>query len=343
MPDRIPDRTPAGAPDSANDRTPNQAPNRGPDPMHRRLRLIQRVVAYLLLGAATILFLASQRGQLKARLHDAAGGPAPSARDVEGAPAAGRDGGAATGLAAPTGDAAEASTRVPAPAQDGAPAASTPIEAAGLDSPIHGAFPTFTPVPTSALAAATPLPPLPTHRVGILAGHWQYDTGATCPDGRREVDVTLDVAQRVKAILNTRGLDVDILPEHEPDVPAPPLQGYRAAAMVSIHADVCNLPGYSGYKVARWRYSNLPAVDDRLVGCLNDRYAAWTGLGRHEDTISINMWNYYAFREIGLDTPAAIIELGFMGDDKAVLAGKRYEMAMGVADGVSCFLKGADK
>ena len=207
----------------------------------------------------------------------------------------------------------------------------------GTDSLLHQALPTFTPGPRLD-ATPTPLPTVPPNHVALIAGHWQFDTGAVCPDGRMEVQVTTDVAARVKNILETRGFDVEILPEHNPDEPGPPLQGYRAAALVSIHADSCDVPGASGFKVARWSYSTT-AADDRLVDCLNKEYAAATQLGRHDDSITVNMTNYYAFREIGAETPAAIIELGFLLDDRAVLDDKRYEMALGIADGISCFLR----
>ena len=190
----------------------------------------------------------------------------------------------------------------------------------------------------TALSSATATPSVEPRRVGIIAGHAPYDTGAVCPDGRREVDVTVDVAARVQALLEYRGFRVDILPEHDPDLPEPPLQNYRGAALVSIHADSCDVPGASGFKVAGWRYSSTPELDQRLVDCLYDRYAAATLLPRHDESITIDMWNYYAFREIAVDTPAAIIELGFLLDDRAALDDLRYEMALGVADGIGCFL-----
>lgn len=224
----------------------------------------------------------------------------------------------------------------------------------GADSPLHAAAPTFSPAPGGAAAAtaltspelpavptalAVPATPrVPANRVGLIPGHWQYDTGTVCADGLREVDVTLDVAQRVKAILAARGLAVDLLPEHDPRRPQPPLQNYRGAVLVSIHADSCSFPGLSGFKTARWRHSDMPAVDDRLVACLNRAYAAATDLPRHDDTINANMWNYYVFREIATDTPAAIIELAFLRDDRAFVDAHRYDMALGVADGIGCFL-----
>src|SRR5262245_19808897 len=63
---------------------------------------------------------------------------------------------------------------------------STPdVGSVTVDSPLHQALPTFTPSPP--LLHATAMPTVPPNRVGIIAGHWQFDTGAVCPDGRMEV------------------------------------------------------------------------------------------------------------------------------------------------------------
>jgi N-acetylmuramoyl-L-alanine amidase len=177
-----------------------------------------------------------------------------------------------------------------------------------------------------------------TRRVGILAGHWQYDTGAVCEDGLREVDVTLDVALRTKALLEAAGLEVDVLPEHDPDVPAEPVLGYRAAALVAIHADSCEVAGASGFKVARWVGSSTAEDDDSLVACLESEYARASLLPRHDDSITTNMTHYYALREVSASTPGAIIELGFLLEDRAFLEDHRYEAAQGVAGGILCFL-----
>lgn len=202
------------------------------------------------------------------------------------------------------------------------------------------------PTPAAPLITPSPVPspiPSPTvdvsNRIGILVGHWGYDTGAVCNDGLREVDITRDIAQRVAARLRAFGYEVDLLQEQDPDIPAPPLQNYRAAALVSIHVDSC-IPGASGFKVARWAFSEIPDVEDRLVACLEREYAATTGLARHDSSVTIDMWNYYAFREIAKPTPGAIIELGFMGEDRRLLVGQPELAAQGVVNGILCFLKG---
>lgn len=220
-----------------------------------------------------------------------------------------------------------------------APATLQPATAPGLldVQPTPAAIAAATAGPAAAPAALPPSAP----RVGILAGHWRFDSGAVCRDGLREVDVTTDVATRVKNLLADAGVAAEILPEHDPERPQAPLLGYRAEALVSLHADVCELPGYSGFKVARGTHSTTPAADDRLVACLNRTYAAATGLPRHEATISIDMTNYYVFREIHADTPAAIVELGFLLEDRSTLIGNAYAVAQGVANGVLCFLEGS--
>jgi N-acetylmuramoyl-L-alanine amidase len=190
--------------------------------------------------------------------------------------------------------------------------------------------PTFTPLPTP---TATPQ-----RLIGILAGHWQYDSGAVCPDGLREVDITLAVAQRVEALLEARGYEVDILPEADEN--AVPWKGYRALAFVSLHADSCDIPGASGFKITRCVSSAIPEVEDRLVACLYAEYEKTTGLPRHDESITWDMLNYYALRQIDLSTPGAIIEMGFMLDDRDVLLDKQYEVALGIANGILCFIEG---
>lgn len=272
-----------------------------------RIRQVQVVTLFALLGAAVFVSLALATGRIRRP-------PATS----EGAGHARAP--AAVSSASPLTETASAGAMA---------------EASGTPSRDPSAS-----LPPPATSAPDASPTQGLRRVGILPGHWQYDTGAVCPDGLREVEVTTDVALRVKALLEYRGLTVDLLPEHDPTEPQPPLQNYRGAAMVAIHADSCDFPAASGFKVARWRFSRMPEAEDRLVECLEAAYARHTLLPEHPDTITPNMWNYYAFREIAVDTPAAIIELGFLGGDRAFIDAHRYEMARGIAEGIGCFLDG---
>jgi N-acetylmuramoyl-L-alanine amidase len=175
----------------------------------------------------------------------------------------------------------------------------------------------------------------PAYRVGIVAGHSGNDSGAVCPDGLSEVEINLAVAKEVVALLKRRGYQADLLQEFDERLP-----GYQADALVSIHADSCEVPGASGFKVARVTESAVPEAEDRLVNCLYQAYQAYTGLPRHPNSITDNMTNYHAFWDIDKRTPGAIIETGFMLEDRALLVERPKVVARGVAAGIVCFLEG---
>jgi N-acetylmuramoyl-L-alanine amidase len=179
-----------------------------------------------------------------------------------------------------------------------------------------------------------PITGLPSRRVGIVAGHWQNDSGAVCPDGLTEVEINLDIARRTAALLIEAGYDVEVLAEFSPK-----LEGYQADALISIHTDSCNIPEASGFKVARVLQSTLPEEEDRLVECLRREYERATGLYYHKDSITYDMQEYHAFYEIAPQTPAAIIETGFMDADRTLLTEHPDLAAEGIARGIICFLE----
>ena len=179
------------------------------------------------------------------------------------------------------------------------------------------------------LAGLRPESPL----VGLIAGHWQSDSGAVCADGLQEVEVNLDVARRVAHVLRKQGYRVEVLPEFSTK-----LNGYRAAAFLAIHSDSC-IAKLSGFKVARMTHADAPEDEDRLVSALYQGYAAATGLKPHLDTITEDMRQYHALRQIAPDTPGAIIECGFMGGDHYLLTQERDRVAVGIANGLLAFLR----
>ncbi len=168
-------------------------------------------------------------------------------------------------------------------------------------------------------------------RVGLVAGHSGNDSGAVCPDGLREVDVNQAVALRTAERLRRVGAQVDVLDEFDDR-----LVSYQADALVSIHSDSCI--SASGFKVARAVASMIPEIEDRLVACLYQAYGEATGLPRHDGSITVDMTQYHAFRVIDPETPAAIIELGFLGGDRHMLTREQDRLAEGVAQGLLCFL-----
>ncbi len=199
------------------------------------------------------------------------------------------------------------------------------------------AAPTEVP-PTTSPPTSTPTPGPP--HVGIVAGHWGHDTGAICPDGLREVDINIDVAQRVASILLANGYQVDLLEEFDNR-----LHDYRADALLSIHADSCiefrnATPPASGFKVARVANSLVPEEEDRLVACLKKRYEAHTHMYFHANSITADMSHYHMFYEINGLTPGAIIETGFMFADRHMLTERPELVAQGIAEGIVCFIEG---
>jgi N-acetylmuramoyl-L-alanine amidase len=172
--------------------------------------------------------------------------------------------------------------------------------------------------------------------VGIVAGHHgpENDPGAVCEDGLQEADVNLRVAEQVVAALSRRGFQAELLEEFDER-----LLGYRAEALLAIHADSCIAGEATGFKVARVLGSAIPEVEDALVSCLRKEYGRITGLAYHEQTITPDMHAYHAFLEIDPRTPGAIIEMGFLGADKDLLVNHPEKVAEGVFAGLVCFLE----
>ena len=181
--------------------------------------------------------------------------------------------------------------------------------------------------------------PQPQLRIGIVAGHSGNDSGAVCRDGSGEVtlteaDVNLDIAALVQQQLTQRGYQVDLLREFDTR-----LNGYRALAIVSIHNDSCEYVNdqATGFKVAAALNTSDLNRANRLVACLVDRYQNITHLTYHAGSITGDMREYHAFREVDPKTVAAIIETGFLNLDREMLTHQTDRVAAGVVEGILCF------
>ncbi len=191
------------------------------------------------------------------------------------------------------------------------------------------------PSPTIAPGAPTATPRNP-NIVGLVAGHWKNDSGAVCSDGLKEVDLNLEIATRVQKLLTDKGYQVEMLGEHDPR-----LMDYQAAALVSIHNDSCNFvdENATGFKVASAFATRHPEAAAKLTACLRARYGRVTGLPLHSTSVTPDMSSYHAFDEINENTPAAIIETGFMNLDRIFLTTQTDLVALGVANGILCYLR----
>ncbi len=190
--------------------------------------------------------------------------------------------------------------------------------------------------------------PLPTEahqiRIGIVAGHTgpplqeglPEDPGAVCDDGLTERSINEVVAREVVAALRRDQYTVDLLEEFDPR-----LNGYQADVLVSIHTNDCQDYGAAGtgYSIASaLARQTTRGQDERLLNCLIIQYGATTGLPQHQG-LTFDMTDYHTFGEVAVDTPTAIIELGFMRNDRSILLNQQSLIAQGISNGIRCFLR----
>ncbi len=173
-------------------------------------------------------------------------------------------------------------------------------------------------------------------QVALISGHAGSDSGATCEDEdgtvrSKEADIVAEISKRVAKRLVQAGADVTILQEYDTR-----LEDLQADVLLSIHADSCI--DVSGYKAARALNSVIPETDDRLVNCIDQFYPAATGLTIHSESITHNMTEYHAWHKINPNTPAAILEVGFLGGDQELLNNQPALVAKGISDSLLCFL-----
>ena len=185
-------------------------------------------------------------------------------------------------------------------------------------------------------------------RVAIQAGHWKSDeapdelrrlipqTGAEW-EGVTEVEINLDIAQRVSVILNSKGVAVDVLPVTIP-------VGYVADAFVALHADSDGVGENSGFKMAHG--ARRGPYEDALLNDIKDSYGAATGLDYDPIHITNSMRGYFAFNwsrfqhAVAAHTPAVILEMGYVSsdDDRALMLDRADLVANSIADGIMKFL-----
>lgn len=193
-------------------------------------------------------------------------------------------------------------------------------------------------------------PDLPTgpRRVGIQAGHWLTEQAppelgrilsqtGTSWAGIKEVEINLDIARRVAAILGAKGIVVDVLATTIPP-------GYVADAFLALHGDGDGVGAKSGYKIAH--STRRGPYEDALVRRVGEEYAKATGLAFDDGGVSRGMLGYYAHAWTRVryatapHTPSAILEMGFVSHDhdRWLLTTRADTVAQGIATGLLRFL-----
>jgi N-acetylmuramoyl-L-alanine amidase len=178
--------------------------------------------------------------------------------------------------------------------------------------------------------------------IGVVAGHSGLhpdsgleDPGAVCDDGLTELQVNTAVAELVMRGLEGAGLEAVLLQEWDQR-----LTGFRGLALISIHADSCQPINETatGYKVAAALETAVPDRSQRLVACIADRYGRATGMRFHPNSVTLDMTEYHSFYEIHGQTPAAIIEVGFLYLDRGFLSRNPDVAARGIVEGLLCYV-----
>jgi N-acetylmuramoyl-L-alanine amidase len=206
---------------------------------------------------------------------------------------------------------------------------------------------------SSTQGPATAVPsPLPTfsrvQKVGLIIGHsgpplnpqFDRDPGAICDENNdgipelEELVINTTVGERVAELLVAAGYEIELLNEWDARI-----DNYRANILLSIHTNTCeNLgEGATGFNVKASERSPMIDRDNQLVDCLVANYANATGMPRHFGSPP-DLVDYHAFREVSIDTPTVIIELGFMFANRDVLTTRPEDMAQGIFRGLDCFL-----
>ena len=185
-------------------------------------------------------------------------------------------------------------------------------------------------------------------RVGIQAGHWLTteappelwrlvaQTG-TSWQGVKEVDINLDIAKRIKAILEPKGIVVDVLPTTIPP-------GYVADAFIALHGDGDGTGENSGFKMA-YATRRTPYEQDLLLAIKAD-YKAATGLTYDLARVSRGMLAYYAMSwqrtkySTAPHTPSVILEMGYVSNDgdRELMTEHGDVVAAAIASGIVRFL-----
>lgn len=177
------------------------------------------------------------------------------------------------------------------------------------------------------------------NRIGIVAGHWGFDSGHVCApelNNLREVDVNLRIATYLRDILTQRGYTVDLLREFDPA-----LTDYVGLALLAIHSDSCDYinGNATGFKVSSVGAVAYPAEAKNLLDCIEDRFAHLTGAKFAGNLVSSDSELFYDYAMVDPYTTAAVIEPGFLNLDYRFLTEKTELAARGIADGIVCYVR----
>ncbi len=172
------------------------------------------------------------------------------------------------------------------------------------------------------------------HTVVVDAGHGGYDRGAKAARGMDEKMLTLDVARRLKPLLEARGYRVVMTRSTDVFIPLGRRTGisntHPDAAFVSIHFNSAPRRSASGVETYYYNQRSAPFANNilrEIAGCY----------GSH--TRGVKFARYYVLHHN--ERPATLLELGFISNpaenarlqDPAARQNLAQHIAAGIARG----------
>lgn len=193
-------------------------------------------------------------------------------------------------------------------------------------------------------------------KVTLDPGHgWAGDPGATA-NGMFEKDITLDIALKVKTLLERQGVVVTMT--RDKDEPNKPLgeaskraNQYAADLVVSIHADASNPAGATGTESCYTVNKSTSGDSLRLARFLSNSVSSQLALTNRGDfpendqlrCARTNETHWTQLYIHDMNPVTALIETAFINgaaQDVDILKNRRQEIAQGIANGIANFLGG---
>ena len=197
----------------------------------------------------------------------------------------------------------------------------------------------FVPTAEPAQSGASGSQADPQKIIGILPGHYGYDTGFQCGGEYnfvKEEDVNLRLGVIVRDYLEKNGYVVDFLHEFDPA-----LTDYTGLALVSIHMNRCDTTDkkISGFTITTGGQNTYPSESKRLNDCLTYHYAQNSGLDFLGENYNPGEENLYSFDTVNNYTTISVIHAGYLGNDYRTISEKTQSLAKGIADGIICYVE----
>jgi N-acetylmuramoyl-L-alanine amidase len=183
----------------------------------------------------------------------------------------------------------------------------------------------------SSFLAVTPIAFGQSRTIVIDAGHGGYDRGGVPGQRISEKDKTLDVAQRLKRILQAEGYRVIMTRDSDVFVPLPTrvaiANSYRGASFISIHFNCASRVGANGIETYYYRGDSAS-----LAASIHRNVVS----GAPSENRGIRRRGFYVLRRTAI--PSVLVECGFLTnptEGRLALTGDyRQKLAEQIARGI---------